>query len=791
MNVTSTRFHPYARKLGIKLKPADNGRCGFVEDGEDDNEGHNCILSGLICRPEKLTPYDLPVHCTVDQVSESALPFSRNNAFSPSFRISKCSSRRECVYYRRKKDTDPSEDFNTRTEQFNSDKDRNTWKLSEQAVLSSKIFKKGEPCDVPKASPQASRQHRVSVSFGATIPVNAENEKHEFPQVLFDSEFECGNLFKAERVVRQNPLNSAPPAASTASSDFKVQPLEEYLLYMEEEPNRRNGCQWFFFRTKLMNKRKRYSFSFCNFYKSKASFTKGMRPVFFSCIANALDKNIGWRRIGDDITYKKNSMPMVETNAGSAVSLSQYSLSFTFEVPFDNDICYFAFSVPYSLSHLQTKIYEWMSDAQMSPHLEVYRMCRTVAGNTCPLLRITDNCSDYIPMHVLPWERERILEAEAQKLQESITRQREKDVRAREMAAQEEMKLEESRVFFVGKQKMHTSLGVLHWEQELDKEEDGINISTTKDPPSNLKNKSISRCSGDFSVSDYNYDCDMNSTAKAGSANVSTMCEPRSKKLKPVVVISARVHPGETVSSFMCEGLIRYLLSDVPSAILLRERCVFLIVPMLNPDGVVNGFYRTNLSGTDLNRCWDKPSEIHHPTVHALKGIISDLQKTDRVIQYFDFHGHSHKKGIFFYGTRMYPSYTSVYNQVVHGIYDSPYASISKDSNKIGAGSCNFFDGQNKKGSYSSPSALLSAWKPFQSISPVEFVLSVGSATRLVNLRHCTAAFPRVARYHGVARYVVSEELEVPVSFTVEASFHCGVHGPYKKRHFRSDDYYR
>lgn len=52
-----------------------------------------------------------------------------------------------------------------------------------------------------------------------------------------------------------------------------------------------------------------------------------------------------------------------------------------------------------------------------------------------------------------------------------------------------------------------------------------------------------------------------------------------------VVVITARVHPGETPASFLAQGLINFLISDNIVAQLLRQDTVFYIVPMLNPDG--------------------------------------------------------------------------------------------------------------------------------------------------------------------------------------------------------------
>jgi len=61
---------------------------------------------------------------------------------------------------------------------------------------------------------------------------------------------------------------------------------------------------------------------------------------------------------------------------------------------------------------------------------------------------------------------------------------------------------------------------------------------------------------------------------------------------RPAVVIMARVHPGETVSSYMMKGVIDYLTSETDEVRYLRNNFIFKIVPMLNPDGVINGNYR-------------------------------------------------------------------------------------------------------------------------------------------------------------------------------------------------------
>lgn len=40
---------------------------------------------------------------------------------------------------------------------------------------------------------------------------------------------------------------------------------------------------------------------------------------------------------------------------------------------------------------------------------------------------------------------------------------------------------------------------------------------------------------------------------------------------------------------------------------------------MINIDGVINGNFRCDLSGVDLNRNWKNPSSILHPQIYSIK----------------------------------------------------------------------------------------------------------------------------------------------------------------------------
>lgn len=136
---------------------------------------------------------------------------------------------------------------------------------------------------------------------------------------------------------------------------------------------------------------------------------------------------------------------------------------------------------------------------------------------------------------------------------------------------------------------------------------------------------------------------------------------PQNKK-KKYIIISGRVHPGETPASWMMQGFLNYLCSDSYQSKQLRKRIVFKIIPMLNPDGVIIGNYRTSMAGCDLNRRYDEPDYRLHPTVWSIKKLTSDLLRgdpdkniapfisEDDLVAFIDLHGHSRKKSVFVFG---------------------------------------------------------------------------------------------------------------------------------------------
>ena len=122
-------------------------------------------------------------------------------------------------------------------------------------------------------------------------------------------------------------------------------------------------------------------------------------------------------------------------------------------------------------------------------------------------------------------------------------------------------------------------------------------------------------------------------------------------KGKKVIAIMARVHPGECNSSFTIKGFLDEYLEDSYASKFLRENFFFVIIPMMNPDGVSIGHSRTSFAGQDLNQTWERPDRYLHPEIYYIKKILKRLAKENELVFSVDIHGNFIRKGVFVRGS--------------------------------------------------------------------------------------------------------------------------------------------
>ena len=133
-------------------------------------------------------------------------------------------------------------------------------------------------------------------------------------------------------------------------------------------------------------------------------------------------------------------------------------------------------------------------------------------------------------------------------------------------------------------------------------------------------------------------------------ARSATLLEQRKK-----VWLIARQHPGESMAEWFVEGFLERLLdADDPVSRLLLQRCVFYIVPNMNPDGAVRGNLRTNASGANLNREWEAPSMEKSPEVILVRQRMLEIGAD----LFLDAHGDESLPYNFVAGTEGNPGYT-------------------------------------------------------------------------------------------------------------------------------------
>ena len=138
-----------------------------------------------------------------------------------------------------------------------------------------------------------------------------------------------------------------------------------------------------------------------NMIKSKSLYNDGMKVLIYSQKRQEGDaskglteeeakEQQGWYRGGEDLAYFQNHYRR-ETSQNGMSHFQQrcyYTFSFSHTFENDNDVVYFAYSVPYTY----TMLTEYLCEIQSKQLNYVTRntLCRTIAGNKCEYLTITN-----------------------------------------------------------------------------------------------------------------------------------------------------------------------------------------------------------------------------------------------------------------------------------------------------------------------------------------------------------------------------------------------------------------
>jgi murein tripeptide amidase MpaA len=108
---------------------------------------------------------------------------------------------------------------------------------------------------------------------------------------------------------------------------------------------------------------------------------------------------------------------------------------------------------------------------------------------------------------------------------------------------------------------------------------------------------------------------------------------------KKVIWLMARQHAWESGTSWVAEGAVRFLLSNAPAAAAIRDRFLWKVFPLPDPDGVFRGGVRFNANGYDLNRNWDVTDERLMPEIyHERKAIYDWVDRGGRIDLFLTMH---------------------------------------------------------------------------------------------------------------------------------------------------------
>ena len=183
--------------------------------------------------------------------------------------------------------------------------------------------------------------------------------------LIFESRFESGNLLCA----------------------FRTEDENSYQLYLQNDTNTTGYIQWFFFRVSNTKKGRKVNFNIINMLRKKCIYSHGLKIMTYSTMA-AMKENLGWHRAGTNTMYYPNNLYYYSNNNNTGSKRNLHSLSFDYEFKYDNDVVYFANSIPYFYSKLMKQLNYYELNEEKYPYFQRKTLATTLGGNDLDMFTI-------------------------------------------------------------------------------------------------------------------------------------------------------------------------------------------------------------------------------------------------------------------------------------------------------------------------------------------------------------------------------------------------------------------
>ena len=165
--------------------------------------------------------------------------------------------------------------------------------------------------------------------YNSEIQTNFPQEVDQTKILIFDSNFECGNLDKVTIVS-----------------------LDEYNLYLNPDTNTKGYSQWFYFAVGNTFENRKVIFHILNCTNPASLLKKGMKPLVFS-EQEYKQKGTPWTADTTNVTYNPNDLSKRLTGdsiTNQNCNKTYYTLTFSYTFKHNNDRVYFAYTRPYTVS---------------------------------------------------------------------------------------------------------------------------------------------------------------------------------------------------------------------------------------------------------------------------------------------------------------------------------------------------------------------------------------------------------------------------------------------------------